>query len=819
MKSANLPQTVMVVVSCGLVGLWLAVSGHAQDSPLTPANAVVDPSPLVPSDSSNPRDTREMPYRSRLSPVDISSPRNTLLGFLDNVNRAHTIVMDAEGALRAKPPTMTKQEALVAEALAGRYLARAMDTLDLGLLPEAYRKDIGLEAVLQIKEVMDRGNLPSLETVPEAQMVAAARNRVTESTPEGGGPFRWRWPNTEIEIVDILEGKRRGQFLFSADTVARAGDFYAAVRDLPYRSGQSGGQASAVWEGESPGFYLFYVSTPGYLVSEARWFGRLVNRLPDGLKTLIGRQTVWQWMALFLCTLAMAAVGYAVFHVIKRLARPLRSPLDDWLMVVTPVIMVVIIKLFVDFLRTDVNLTGQVLTNVVFVGRTVTAVLVIWALFRLSRALAETVIASPKIPATSVDASLVRICTRVIAWVVSGVILYYVLRALGADMLPLIAGLGVGGLAVALAAQRTFANVIGSLILFANRPVRVGDFIRYGDQIGTVEHIGFLSTRIRSLERTLVTVPNAEFSEMKLDNFAVRDQRLLKTVLQLRYETTPEQMRYILAKLREMLLGHPKVTPAPARVRFVSYGAYSKELEIFAYLRCQDQDTFLALQEDILLRIEDVIIEAGSGFAIPSQRAYLARDTGLDRDKSSAAASQVGEWRKRGKLPFPEFEIRKRQKLEDILDYPPRGSTDYRPNVVFRAFSAGELLDLDLLVKRLNKKNALAEHLRSRLSYQVRGWVANYRGGADHKSRQALVQDLNEIVLGPPLFGEHLFSRVRRRPETEELLATNPDGDELARLNRMLLEDIFPAELARKTEATPSPPEPGEDLGQLDTQS
>ncbi len=760
-----------------------------------------------------------MPYRNRLNPVDTSSPRTTLQGFLDKVNRAYTIVMDTEKALRAKPPTMTKQEALMAEALAGRYLARAMDTLDLGLLPEAYRKDIGLEAVLQLKEVMDRGSLPSPETVPDAQMVAAAQNGVTDSTPKGGGPWRWRWPNTEIEIVEILQGKRRGQFLFSADTVARAGDFYAAVLDLPYRSGQSGGQVSPAWEAQSPGFYQFYISTPGYLVSEARWFGRMVNRLPDGLKTLIGRQTVWQWMALFLCTLAMVAAGCIVFRVIKRLARPLRSPLDDWLMVVTPVILVVFIKLLVGFLRTDVNLTGQVLTTVVLVGRAVTGVLVVWALFRLSHALAETVISSPKIPVTSVDASLVRIGTRVIAWVVSGIILYYVLRALGTDMLPLIAGLGVGGLAVALAAQRTFANVIGSLILFANRPVRVGDFIRYGDEIGTVEHIGFLSTRIRSLERTLVTVPNAEFSEMKLDNFAVRDQRLLKTVLQLRYETTPEQMRYILVKLREMLLGHPKVTPAPARVRFVSYGSYAKELEIFAYLRCQDQDTFLALKEDILLRIEDVIIEAGSGFAIPSQRAYLARDTGLDKDKSSAAASQVGEWRKGGRLPFPEFAIRERQKLEDTLDYPPRGSTNYRPNVAFRAFSAGELRDVDLLVKRLNDKNALAEYLRSRLSYQVRTWVANYRGGADHKSRQALVQDLNEIVLGPPLFDRHLFSQVRRRPETEELLAANPDGDGLARLNRMLLEDVFPAELARKTEPIPSPPEPGEDPGQVDTQS
>lgn len=92
---------------------------------------------------------------------------------------------------------------------------------------------------------------------------------------------------------------------------------------------------------------------------------------------------------------------------------------------------------------------------------------------------------------------------------------------------------------------------------------------------------------------------------MKLENFEKRDLRLLKTILQLLYETTPEQLRWILAKLRELLLGHPMVTPEPARVRFVDFGAYFKNLEIFAYLRCQDQDAFLAIREDILLRVEE----------------------------------------------------------------------------------------------------------------------------------------------------------------------------------------------------------------------
>ena len=241
---------------------------------------------------------------------------------------------------------------------------------------------------------------------------------------------------------------------------------------------------------------------------------------------------------------------------------------------------------------------------------------------------------------------------------------------------------------MALAAQSTIANWIGGLILFASKPVRVGDFCRYGEdpsagwlRIGTVEDIGLISTSLRGIDRTITTIPNAEFANMHIVNLTRRDKRLLRTTLQLRYETTQEQMRYILARLRELLLGHPMVSPEPARVRFVGYGGFSKDVEIFAYLRCREQNDFLAIQEDILLRMGDIVEEAGSGFAFPSQTAYLSRDTGLDAERRGEAEAQVQGWRARGKLPFPEFEDEERERLEDILDYPPKGSPDHEPRV------------------------------------------------------------------------------------------------------------------------------------------
>jgi len=277
------------------------------------------------------------------------------------------------------------------------------------------------------------------------------------------------------------------------------------------------------------------------------------------------------------------------------------------------------------------------------------------------------------------DPALARILFRLLGIVIAAFILIYAAEFFGMSIAPLVAGLGVGGLAIALAIRPTLENILGGLTLFADRPVRVGDFCRYGTEIGTVHEIGLRSTRIRSLERTLVTIPNAEFSQMQLDNFTARDIRLLRTTLHLRYETTMDQLRYVLAELRKLLLGHPMVTEAPARVRFIDFGEHSLNVEIFAYLRCQDQNTFLAIREDVLLRVADIVRESGTAFAVPTRTLHLGRDAGLNKERSKDAEMKVDSWRKSGTLPFPEFDADVRSEIEDRLDYPPEGSSQSKP--------------------------------------------------------------------------------------------------------------------------------------------
>jgi len=201
----------------------------------------------------------------------------------------------------------------------------------------------------------------------------------------------------------------------------------------------------------------------------------------------------------------------------------------------------------------------------------------------------------------------------------------------GLNLTAVLTGLGVGGIAVAFAAQKTLENLFGGVMIISDQPIRVGDFCRAGDFQGTVEDIGLRSTRLRTLNRTVVSVPNGQLATMSLENFTLRDKILFHHKLQLRYETSADQLRFVVAGIGRILYEHPKVETATARVRFTGFRDSASELEIFAYILEEAYEIFLAIQEDLLLLFMDVVEKSGTTFAFPSQITYLARDGGLDR--------------------------------------------------------------------------------------------------------------------------------------------------------------------------------------------
>ena len=215
-------------------------------------------------------------------------------------------------------------------------------------------------------------------------------------------------------------------------------------------------------------------------------------------------------------------------------------------------------------------------------ARTLQTIFLAWLLMRVIDFAVERAAANLDRKGLGGSRVLIMPVARLVKFVaLAGAILLWLDNA-GYRVTTLLAGLSISGIAVALASQKSLENIFGAVTLFTGRPVKIGDFCRFGNQVGTVEEIGLRATRIRTLERTVITVSNAEFANMHLDNFSERDRFWYHPSLHLRHETTPDQIRYILVEIRKMLYAHPKILSEPLNVRFRGFGEYSLDIEVFA---------------------------------------------------------------------------------------------------------------------------------------------------------------------------------------------------------------------------------------------
>jgi MscS family membrane protein len=213
-----------------------------------------------------------------------------------------------------------------------------------------------------------------------------------------------------------------------------------------------------------------------------------------------------------------------------------------------------------------------------------------------------------------------KIIARILIVIIA---LAFWLDNMGISVTAIITGLGVGGIAVALAAQRTFEDVIGTAVLFVSQPVRIGDFGRFGNTLGTVEEIGLRATRIRTLDNTVVTISNAEFSRMPIESFTAREKMWYHPRLDLPYETDSKTIRSIIDRIGSLLRSDPRVFADSARVRFVEMGSYALHLDIFAYVKENDYARYLAVAEELNFAIMEIVEKAGARLALPSQELYL----------------------------------------------------------------------------------------------------------------------------------------------------------------------------------------------------
>jgi MscS family membrane protein len=217
----------------------------------------------------------------------------------------------------------------------------------------------------------------------------------------------------------------------------------------------------------------------------------------------------------------------------------------------------------------------------------------------------------------------------------------FVMGAFGFDTSTVLAGVGIGGLAISFGAQKTIENLFGGATILGDSVIHVGDFCRIGDRLGTIEDISLRSTRIRTLERTELSVPNGTLATINIENFSRRDKILFNPTLGLRYETTPDQLRCFLVEVHNLLEKHARVETRSARARLTDFSENALSVEIFSFVYTTDFAEFTAIREELMFQIMDVMTRTGIGFAFPSRTVYLGKDTGPDREVTGAVVKQT----------------------------------------------------------------------------------------------------------------------------------------------------------------------------------
>lgn len=593
----------LLVLVLALVTTVAAGAREATDVPLADGQA----SPLAALDA-----TARAALDTPLAPAPTASPQQTFASFRILAQRAANTLMDAIERSANNDAVLDTPElhALKQEAL--DHLAKAASTLDLSGHPPASRRTVGISSVLLLEEIMDRIDLPALDGIPDAGAVEA-----------GAALNGWAIPQTEIRMTRTEGPGGEPCFLFSEETVRRLPEFYARVRDLPRRST------------EEIDFYQSFVAGPG--LSMPIEFYRHVLGFPQWMLRTYHEQAVWQWLAFATVT---GLAGLFLFLVLRwdgRRAQPVNPASRGLQRLIFPLLVVALLSVY-RWLNDDVvNLTGNVLAGVELVVVVLQALALAAIAVLAFNAMAMMIIAMPRVRKESLDASLIRLILRFIGIVVAGYILSVGAARVGVPLYGIIASLGVGGLALALAVRPTLENFIGGIILYADRPVKVGDFCKFGGMLGTVEMIGLRSTKIRGLDRTLVTVQNADFARMSITNFSRRDSNLMHTTIRLRYETTQEQLQAVLDGIAAMLRTDERVDAESVRVCLRGLGDYAFEIEIWAYVMCPDWGPFLKIQEDLFMNVIGVVQDSGTAFAFPSHTTYLGTDHHPDSSKEAPA--------------------------------------------------------------------------------------------------------------------------------------------------------------------------------------
>lgn len=392
--------------------------------------------------------------------------------------------------------------------------------------------------------------------------------------------------------------------------------------------------------------WLFAASTVSQIPMVARVLGAWwVSALPPVMVNVrVAEIELWQWIGLVLIGVTGILLGFGVSRILRRTARI--GPIGEIGIVAKTVVAIaapaglMLSLLAMQLSESFLGLSVPARENLSLGSRAVTVLVVAWGVARWLRVLTGAIESQLAIRGIEDAGAMVKVGRMVATALVYLLGVSAALQIFGLDLSAVIAGLGIGTAAIALASQQTLGNLFGGASVIADRVLRPGDVCSLNGTIATVERIGLRSTQLRTPDRTLLVVANGDLAQSRVEKLSARDGFRMSTTLGLRYETTPSALRAVLSGLRDRLASDPLVDRDSIRVHFMAFGSSSLDVDVKAMIRTVDALQYREAVERINLDFMEIVAANGSGFAFPSQTVYLARDSAPSA--SSAPSARLG---------------------------------------------------------------------------------------------------------------------------------------------------------------------------------
>lgn len=505
-----------------------------------------------------------------LQPVKTENPQATMKTFIEAMNRYHEGIKERDS-----------------EKI--KSIDKAIRTLDLSQTSPLLRYEVGKKSSVYLKEVLDRVIVIEYDRIPPGH-----------KTPPLEAPF-WRLKNTEITIRQVAEGPRKGEWLFSQDTIERSKSFYQVVKHLPYLKGT--GQGAGFKDNPLEGFF------------------------PSWLKTDFFNVPGWQILGIFVTFILgflIKWIAEKALIVAKKIAQKSRSQLDDrMLSAIEGPLGYSAASAFWFICLYILRLEGVLFQGLSLAIQFVFSISIIWIFYRLADVWTDYIALLAKKTDFVIDDQLVPLLSKALRTfiVIFGGLI--AVQNLGINVMSVVAGLGLGGLAFALAAKDTAANLFGSLMILWDRPFKIGDWIVFNNVEGTVEDVGFRSTRIRTFYNSLVTVPNAVVANCNIDNMGHRKYRRVKTTIGIKYDTSPDKITSFTQALKKTITSHPCTNKNNFHIVFNDYGGSALNILVYFFLDVGSWQEELLEREAIFIEFMKIAHNMGIEFAFPTQTLHL----------------------------------------------------------------------------------------------------------------------------------------------------------------------------------------------------